>query len=131
MKSKDGTKSITTNGEEGALTFKDGKNETAIKAADAVKGVDGTTDIKRVAVGGKTVATMDDGMKFAGDSGEVLKQKLNSTTNIRGGATGELSDGNIGVVSDGKDTLTVKLAKDIKGINRGLSSTLCKFLLLN
>ncbi|WP_337464934.1 S-layer homology domain-containing protein, partial [Acidaminococcus timonensis] len=79
--------------------------------------VDGITDIKRVAVDGHTVATLDDGMKFAGDSGEALKQKLNSTTNIKGGAAGELSDGNIGVVSDGNDTLTVKLAKDIKGLD--------------
>lgn len=117
VKSQDGTKSITTNGEDGTLTFKDGSNETAIKAADAVKGVDGTTDIKRVAVDNHTVATLDDGMKFAGDSGEALKQKLNSTTNIKGGASGELSDGNIGVVSDGKDTLTVKLARDIKGLD--------------
>ena len=117
VKSQDGTKSITTNGEDGTLTFKDGSNETAIKAAEAAKGVDGTTDIKRISVDGKTVATLDDGMKFAGDSGEALKQKLNSTTNIKGGAAGELSDGNIGVVSDGNDTLTVKLARDIKGLD--------------
>ncbi len=37
--------------------------------------------------------------------------------NIEGGATGNLSDGNIGVESDGKDTLTVKLAKDIKDVD--------------
>lgn len=37
--------------------------------------------------------------------------------NIEGGATGELTDGNIGVESDGKDTLTVKLAKDIKAVD--------------
>ena len=117
VKSQDGTKSITTNGEDGTLTFKDGKNEAAMKAAESSKGVDGTTDIKRVAIDNHTVATMDDGMKFAGDTGEALKQKLNSTTNIKGGATGVLSDGNIGVVSDGKDTLTVKLAKDIKGLS--------------
>ena len=117
VKSKDGTKSIITDGEKGTLTFKNGNDETSMKAADSAKGVDGTTDIKRVAVDGHTVATMDDGMKFAGDSGEALKQKLNSTTNIKGGAAGELSDGNIGVVSDGKDTLTVKLAKDIRGLD--------------
>ena len=117
VKSKDGTKSIITDGERGTLTFKNGNDETSMKAADSAKGVDGTTDIKRVAVDGHTVATMDDGMKFAGDSGEALKQKLNSTTNIKGGAAGELSDGNIGVVSDGKDTLTVKLAKDIRGLD--------------
>ena len=117
VKSNDGTKSIITDGEKGTLTFKNGNDETSMKAADSAKGFDGTTDIKRVAVDGHTVATMDDGMKFAGDSGEALKQKLNSTTNIKGGAAGELSDGNIGVVSDGKDTLTVKLAKNIRGLD--------------
>lgn len=117
VKSKDSTKSIITDGEKGTLTFKDGNNETSMKAADSAKGVDGTTDIKRVAIDNHTVATMDDGMQFAGDSGNPLKQKLNSTTNIKGGATGDLSDGNIGVVSDGNNTLTVKLAKDIKGLN--------------
>ncbi|WP_281519925.1 ESPR-type extended signal peptide-containing protein [Acidaminococcus timonensis] len=115
--SQDGSKAITADGKEGTLTLKDGNNETSIKAAEAAKGVDGITDIKRVAVDGHTVATLDDGMKFAGDSGEALKQKLNSTTNIKGGAAGELSDRNIGVVSDGNDTLTVKLAKDIKGLD--------------
>ena len=37
--------------------------------------------------------------------------------NIEGGATGELTEGNIGVISDGEDTLTVKLAKDITDID--------------
>lgn len=124
VQSKDGTKSITTNGEDGTLTFKDGSSTASMKAAGSEKGVDGTTDINRVAIDNHTVATMDDGMKFAGDSGEALKQKLNSTTNIKGGASGELSDGNIGVVSDGKDTLTVKLAKDIKGLNSVEAATI-------
>ena len=124
VKSQDGTKSITTNGEDGTLTFKDGSNTASMKAAESAKGVDGTTDINRIAIDNHTVATMDDGMQFAGDSGEALKQKLNSTTNIKGGATGDLSDGNIGVVSDGKDTLTVKLAKDIKGLNSVEAATI-------
>lgn len=116
--SKDGMKAITADAQNGTLTFKDGNNETSIKAAEASKGVDGTTDIKRVAIDGHTMATTDDGMKFAGDSGGTLQQKLNSTTNIKGGAdASKLSDSNIGVVSDGKDTLTVKLAKDIKGLD--------------
>ena len=124
VKSKDSTKSITTNGEDGTLTFKDGNNTASIKAAESAKGVDGTTDINRVAIDNHTVATLDDGMKFAGDRGEALKQKLNSTTNIKGGATGDLSDSNIGVVSDGNDTLTVKLAKDIKGLNSVEATTI-------
>ncbi len=121
--SKDGTKAITADGQNGTLTFKDGNNETSIKAAEASKGVDGKTDIKRVAIDGHTVATTDDGMKFAGDSGDVIQQKLNSTTNIKGGATGALTDGNIGVVSDGNNTLTVKLAKDIKGLDSVTATT--------
>ena len=66
---------------------------------------------------GKLTVKSQDGTKSVTTNGEALKQKLNSTTNIKGGAKGELTDGNIGVVSDGKDTLTVKLAKDIKGLN--------------
>lgn len=118
VQSKDGSKSITTDGSKGTLTFKDGQKEVSINAADAANGVDGTS-IKRAAMDNHTIATLDDGMKYAGDTGDALKQKLNSTTNIKGGIsdTTKLSDNNIGVVSDGRDTLTVKLAKDIKGLN--------------
>lgn len=118
VQSKDGSKSITTDGSTGTLTFQDGQKEVAINAADAANGVDGTS-IKRAAMDGRTIATLDDGMKYAGDTGDALKQKLNSTTNIKGGIAdaSKLSDNNIGVVSDGRDTLTVKLAKDIKGLN--------------
>lgn len=118
VQSKDGNKSITTDGNTGKLTFKDGQKEVSINATDAANGVDGTS-IKRAAMDNHTIATLDDGMKYAGDTGEALKQKLNSTTNIKGGIAdaSKLSDNNIGVVSDGRDTLTVKLAKDIKGLN--------------
>ena len=118
VQSKDGSKSITTDGSTGTLTFQDGQKEVAINAADAANGVDGTS-IKRAAMDNHTIATLDDGMKYAGDTGDALKQKLNSTTNIKGGIAdaSKLSDNNIGVVSDGRDTLTVKLAKDIKGLN--------------
>ncbi len=52
--------------------------------------------------GDHQVATMDDGMKYAGDDGQsdtskVIKKKLNNTLDIIGGATGALTDGNIGV----------------------------------
>lgn len=118
VQSKDGSKSITTDGSKGTLTFKDRQKEVSINATDAANGVDGTS-IKRAAMDNHTIATLDDGMKYAGDTGEALKQKLNSTTNIKGGIAdaSKLSDNNIGVVADGKDTLTVKLAKDITGLN--------------
>lgn len=123
---KDGA-GVTLNGEDGSITMKgkNGENTLTMKSGDNKVGVDGQDGSTRMVYHEGTkeggvdhqVATLDDGMKFAGDSGEALKQKLNSTTNIKGGAAGELSDGNIGVVSDGNDTLTVKLAKDIKGLD--------------
>lgn len=67
-----------------------------------------------------TIATLDDGMKFAGDDGKtnatkVVSRTLNNTLNITGGAaTGNLTDGNIGVVkNDAGDGLVVKLNKDL------------------
>ncbi|WP_150538802.1 YadA-like family protein [Actinobacillus vicugnae] len=54
-------------------------------------------------------------LTFAGDTGTASEQKLGSTMTVKGGITDEskLSDNNIGVVSDGNGTLTVKLAKDL------------------
>ena len=71
------------------------------------------------------IATLDDGQIYAGDitSDGKLDEKgfartLNQKTTINGGVkeTGKLTEGNIGVVSNGTDTLTVKLAKDLKNL---------------
>ena len=67
------------------------------------------------------VATLDDGMKYGGDFGEVSQVKLNKQVNIVGGVTSEedLTNGNIGVVSsqDGENgKLEIKLNKDIQNI---------------
>ncbi|UKH25681.1 adhesin [Actinobacillus pleuropneumoniae] len=55
-------------------------------------------------------------LTFEGDTGVASKRKLGSTVTIKGGVqdSSKLSENNIGVVSDGKGTLAVKLAKDIK-----------------
>lgn len=42
-----------------------------------------------------------------------MDRKLGNQLNVVGGATGPLSSGNIGVVADGSDTLTVQLARNI------------------
>ena len=70
-----------------------------------------------------TIATLDDGMKFAGDDAKTdpsktISMTLNSTLNITGGAaTGGLTDGNIGVVkNDAGDGLEVKLNKDLSNM---------------
>lgn len=66
-----------------------------------------------------TIATLEDGLKFAGDDAKndiskVVSTTLNSTLNITGGAAaGNLTDNNIGVVKNGDDGLTIKLNKDL------------------
>ncbi|WP_201784352.1 ESPR-type extended signal peptide-containing protein [Megasphaera sp. DJF_B143] len=72
------------------------------------------------------VATLDDGLVFAGDAGTV-RQALNSTVKISGGvsSTSDLSDGkNVGVVAS-SDGLAIKLAKDLTAIDSitGLKNT--------
>jgi len=81
-----------------------------------LKDADGN-DIKR------EVATMDDGLKFAGDDGQtnankVIAKQLNQQVDIIGGATGTLTDNNIGVNNDG-GKLKVQLAKDVDLTNAG------------
>ena len=73
----------------------------------------------------REVATMDDGLKFTGNNtGTENKHALNTLVKVQGeGVTAAESTafqsaaGNINVVADGNDTLTVKLNKDLKGIN--------------
>ena len=71
------------------------------------------------------LATMDDGQVYVGDiktDGSLdttgFGRKMNEKTTINGGVTDKanLSDNNIGVVSNGTDTLTVKLAKELKDL---------------
>ena len=53
-------------------------------------------------------------LKFDGDSGTTVERKLGSTLNVKGGATGTLTDNNIGVVADkSSNTLRLKLAQNV------------------
>ena len=73
----------------------------------------------------REVATMDDGLRFTGNNTDTEnKHALNTLVKVQGeGVTAAQSTafqsaaGNINVVADGTDTLTVKLNKDLKGIN--------------
>jgi len=102
---------------------------------DPIKGADNKNIVREV-------ATMDDGLKFTGNNTTIEnKQKLGSLVKVQGEGTQEgttvinpttgekeivLSDGttkfesakdNIAVVADGTDTLTVKLNKNLKGLD--------------
>ena len=73
----------------------------------------------------REVATMDDGLKFTGNNTSTEnKHALNTLVKVQGEGVTEAQSaafqsaaGNINVVADGNDTLTVKLNKDLKGIN--------------
>ena len=116
-----------TNGKDGTngidMSVKNGYDD-ATKGVKGEKGVDGVDGITRIVytdnTGEHQVATMDDGMLYGGDAGNVIKKKLNNQVNVKGGITDETkltAEDNIGVVSDGTDTLKVRLAKDLKGLN--------------
>ena len=114
-----------TNGKDGTnavdISVKNGYNGT--NGVNGATGVDGKDGITRIVYEDKTgehqVATLDDGMKYGGDTGDVIAKKLNNQVNVIGGITDQTkltTTDNIGVVSDGTDNLKVRLAKDLTGI---------------
>lgn len=115
-----------TNGTDGhiGINGKDGASAD-IHVVKGANGVDGTDGIDRIVYedhnkNTQTVATMNDGMKYGGDVGNVINKKLNGQVNVIGGIsdTSKLTaDDNIGVVSDGSDNLKVRLSKDLKGLD--------------
>ena len=122
---KDGS-SVVINGKDGSigLNGKDGKDGLTMKAKDGQPGVNGKDGITRIVYEDNSkntheVATLDDGMKYAGDDAQgtdkskVIAKKLNQTMDIVGGANStKLTDNNIGVNNvDGK--LKVQLAQNI------------------
>lgn len=135
---KDGVGHIGLTGPAGT-NGKDGTNAVDISVkngydgADGTKGssgVDGKDGMTRIVYEYKTgehqVATLDDGMKYGGDTGAVIKKKLNNQVNVIGGIrdTSKLTAvDNIGVVSDGTDNLKVRLAKNLNLGNDGSVTT--------
>ncbi|MBS6862938.1 ESPR-type extended signal peptide-containing protein [Veillonella sp.] len=106
-----------------AIAGKPGQDGVTLKGGDAKNGVDGTS-INRLVTEDKdgkthTLATLDDGMMYGGDTGKVIEKKLNNQVNVKGGISDEsklAAEDNIGVVSDGSDTLKLRLAKELKGL---------------
>ena len=122
---KDGKDAVSMSGKDGVghigLTGKDGRNADIIAdKGDSDLGGNAITRIKYQDEQGKThqVATKDDGMKYGGDSGNVINKKLNEQVNVVGGITDAsklTTEDNLGVVSDGTN-LKVRMAKDLKGL---------------
>ena len=82
-----------------------------------------------ITVNGTTVNNVNDAINqtaeqafkaltFGGDNAaKNFERRLGEQIFVKGGATGTLSDNNIGVESDGDGTLNVKLAKDLKDLD--------------
>ena len=123
---KDGKDAVSMSGKDGVghigLTGKDGRNaDITVDKGDPDLDGNVITRIKYQDENGKThqVATKDDGMKYGGDSGSVIKKKLNEQVNVVGGITDAsklTTEDNLGVVSDGTGNLKVRMAKDLKGL---------------
>ncbi|MDD6382202.1 MAG: YadA-like family protein, partial [Selenomonadaceae bacterium] len=128
---------------------KDGKTTTIIKTetgAAGVNGTDGEDGITRIVYNDKdkpndkhTVATLDDGMKYVGDTGDVANVKLDHQLKLSGTTFGadkahksyddkDWTSDNIAVVSskvgnDGNAVMNLKLAKDLKNLNSSTYTT--------
>ncbi|WP_199674770.1 YadA C-terminal domain-containing protein, partial [Pyramidobacter sp. CG50-2] len=103
------------------LTGKDGASAD-IHVKDGAPGLDGTT-LTRIVYEDKNgtsheVATLDDGLKYAGDDGQgdaskIIAKKLNTRLDIVSGADAtKLTDGNIGVNNVG-GKLKIQLAQNL------------------
>ena len=124
------------NGKDGKIGIngKDGQTTNISVTRDGKPGVDGapgttTTRIVYEKPDGtkEEVATLNDGMKYGGDTGNVIKKKLNEQVNVVGGITDTnklTTEDNLGVVSDGNNNLKVRMAKDLKGLNSVTTNTL-------
>ena len=122
---KDGKEAVSISGKDGVghigLNGKDGHSaDISVEKGDPDLNGNEITRIKYTDEKGKThqVATKDDGMAYGGDSGNVIKKKLNEQLDIKGGVTNEadLTENNIGVISK-NNILNVRLAKDLKDLN--------------
>ena len=133
------TETIVATGKDGkdgkiGINGKDGVTTNISVTRDGKPGVDGapgttTTRIVYQKPDGtnEEVATLNDGMKYGGDTGAVIKKKLNEQVNVIGGITDEsklTTEDNLGVVSDGNNNLKVRMAKDLKGLNSVTTNTL-------
>ena len=65
----------------------------------------------------KTDLINNNPLTFGGDSGTDVTRKLGEKLNVKGGATGATTTGNIAVKADGNDTLNIELAKDLTGLD--------------
>ena len=117
MDGSDGSLHMGNNGGRYSALYQDYGGASFLNSADSSPRLKYDVDTAKGTY--HTIATLEDGLKFAGDDAKTDTTKavsttLNSTLNITGGAAvGKLTDGNIGVVKNGDDGLAIKLNKDL------------------
>ena len=125
-----GVKTYTVNVEEGKLVLDDatGNVGAAGSTQGTTAGKDGVATTQNVAKAineavtkanaNNAQALADAEHKFDGDTGTTSVRKHGEVLSIKGGVTtpADLTTGNIGVVSDGAGTLSVRLAKALTGL---------------
>src|SRR5699024_7904331 len=129
--SSDGTEPAETTVEAGKITVSanptsGSENTITIDANDGqIAGLTNTTFDPEATYTGGVAATQEQlsqvntdlttaGLNFIGDVGNEVHRDLGQTLSVTGGATGDLTDGNIGVVeNDNEDGLEIKLAENI------------------
>ncbi|MCH7315323.1 ESPR-type extended signal peptide-containing protein, partial [Acinetobacter sp. ANC 3882] len=102
-----GANAVTLSGTASGL---DVGNKKITNVAAPTVGSDATN---KTYVDGKVQTLADNPLGFVGDSGTKATRKLGEDLNVKGGATGTLTSGNIGVVSNGTNQLDIKLAETV------------------
>ena len=121
VKSKDDQNGVTLNGKDGSIDIDGADAKGKVTVAQGAADVEGKTKTRIVydVDGGarEYVATLNDGLKFGANSGDVYKAKLNNQVNIKGGASNtdwNKFDGGENIMTKVEgDTVTVGLAKDV------------------
>lgn len=130
--------------QDGSLTLKNNQGQETAKltATEASSSLDGSATIHRAALSGTAnsssrlraaasgtetaestyaIATMEDGLSFIGDDSTKVDRVLNTQLTLKGGASGTLTDNNIGVRSftadNGATGFHVQLASDLTNLN--------------
>ncbi|NOL49619.1 YadA-like family protein [Pelistega europaea] len=133
-----GKERITLDGANGTIKFTDSNGTTTNSiglSTDKVADLGGN-ETYRLTTGDAAVATMNDGLKFAGnseDSADIIKRKLNEQLQIKGGKTiadkneiaQTLTDANTYVdVDTSNNALIVKLARALTGLESATFTTI-------
>ncbi|APW55318.1 Hsf [Pasteurella multocida subsp. multocida str. HN07] len=123
LKNQAGTDKVVLDGANGSvgLTGADGAQAT-ITVKNGSPAVDGTanTTKPRIAYGNEEVATLNDGLKFGANAGDVHNAKLNTQVDVKGATANTVWDNfdkgqNIMTRVEG-NTITVALAKALSGL---------------